>query len=273
MLGCLPHTCCCWPGRYTTSILRQRPTAGSLGSLEPLQAAAGWSPVPGCVVAAAHQSRGLDIYCFNTTILYCSTMCHAYNSIHGCIIYWSQCRRNAPGLDMDWAPHAAALAARGRRVTWATLGPRSFWAMPGTDPLYATADFAALWADATAVDITYDNDYLVPLLLSNRNYGAFFERHFPGRQVFHRLAAFLFQLAPRHAAAAEAFRAASFGSPGEAFVVGVQIRTHKAHGGLRAPPLAYYCSLARALALRRGLPAGQVRTRAAAEVALPVAVT
>lgn len=96
--------------------------------------------------------------------------------------------------------------------------------MSDTDPLYATANFSILWADTTAVDIHYDNDYLVPLLLSNPNYGAFFARHFPAREVFHGLAAFLFRLAPAHAAAAEAFRGANLGAPAgeEAFVIGLQ---------------------------------------------------
>ena len=164
--------------------------------------------------------------------------------------------RNSMGLDMRWWEHEAGLQRWGRHnLTTLILGPRSIWAMSPTDPLYITGDLQQLWGGHDAVDIHYDNDYLVPLLLSNPNYRTFFDRYFPSREIFHPLGRFLFDLHPRHEAAAHAFRASKFG----AFTVGIQIRTQKPLGaGLADPSIGQFCSLARAVQLKHGLPDDRV---------------
>ena len=158
---------------------------------------------------------------------------------------------------MRWWEHEAMLQRWGRHnLTVLIMGPRSIWTMSTTDPLYVTGNFTNLWASQDAIDIHYDNDYLVPLLLSNPHYRGFFDRYFPSREVFHPLSHFLFTLHPRHEAAAQSFRRANFG----AFTIGLQIRTQKPLGpGLISPELSHYCALARALQLKQGLPNDRVK--------------
>lgn len=173
---------------------------------------------------------------------------------------FGNCRRefkNSRGLDMRWWEHEAMLQRWGRHnLTTLVMGPRSIWSMSPTDPLYATGYLTDLWAAQDAVDIHYDNDYLVPLLLSNPHYRGFFHQYFPGHEIFHPLSRFLFNLHPRHEAAAQNFRSAKFGG----FTVGLQIRTQKPLGpGLAGPAVSHYCALARAVQLKRGLRDDQVR--------------
>lgn len=158
---------------------------------------------------------------------------------------------------MRWWEHEATLKHWGRHnLTTLSLGPRSIWTMSPTDPLYVTGNFTNLWAAQDAVDIHYDNDYLVPLLLSNPHYRGFFDQYFPDREIFHPMSGFLFNLHPRQEAAAQAFRAANFG----AFTVGLQIRTQKPLGpGLADPAVSHYCALARALQLKEGHADDRVR--------------
>lgn len=165
--------------------------------------------------------------------------------------------KNERGLDMRWWEHEATLQSWGRHnLTTLVMGPRSIWTMSPTDPIYVTGNFTDLWAEQDAVDIHYENDYLVPLLLSNPHYRVFFDRYFPGHEVFHPLSRFLFNLHPRHEAAAKAFRTANFG----AFTVGLQIRTQKPLGpGLADPGIDHYCALARAVQLKGGLQDDRVR--------------
>lgn len=119
---------------------------------------------------------------------------------------------------------------------------------PTDFPLYAIANLTEIWGEKNGLDIHYDNDYLVPLLLSNPQYQGFFAEYFPSREVFHPLARFLFKLHPRHESVAQEFRNAHFGK----FTVGIQIRTRKPVG-LKYSEVAHFCALARAAQLKRGM--------------------
>ncbi|BDA51568.1 probable galactoside 2-alpha-L-fucosyltransferase [Coccomyxa sp. Obi] len=165
--------------------------------------------------------------------------------------------RNARGPDMRWWEHEAKLLRWGRHnLTTLALGPRSIWTMSPTDPLYIMGNFTDLWAALDAVDIHYDNDYLVPLLLSNPHYQGFFDEYFPLREVFHPLSRLLFRLHSRTEAAAQQFRKANFGP----FTVGLQIRTQKPLGpGLADPAVSQYCTLARAVQLKQNIPDDQIK--------------
>lgn len=136
------------------------------------------------------------------------------------------------------------------------LGPRSIWSMGENDPVYILSNLTDVWGHLDLIDIHFDNDYLVPLLLSNQHYQDFFDRYFPDREVFHPLSGFLFSLLPRYEGVAQGFRDAYFGS----FTIGLQIRMHKHLGpGLNVPDVGHFCALAWAVQLRRGLPDEAVR--------------
>ncbi|CAL8465701.1 g5237 [Coccomyxa elongata] len=124
------------------------------------------------------------------------------------------------------------------------------------DPLYITGNFTDLWATHDVIDFHHDDDYLVPLLLSNPHYRRFFDRYFPGREVFNPLSRFMFRLHPRTEAAAQQFRKANFG----VLTVGLQVRTQKPLGpGVPDPAVSHICTLARTVQLKQGLPDDQIQ--------------
>jgi xyloglucan fucosyltransferase len=93
------------------------------------------------------------------------------------------------------------------------------------------------------------------------------DKHFPTREMFAPLAAFLLRIAPQYEAKIAAFRQARFG----AFTIGLQIRRRKCSGdeaelacALR-PSIERFCQVARSIQYAHGLGDEDVRFLLAAD--------
>ena len=162
-----------------------------------------------------------------------------------------------PDLDFSWARYSGVLQSQRPNLTSMEVAGD---ATAAQYDLWLNGDLNQNFSNHDIVYYGPVSETVVPVLVANQRYSGFFSKYFPTREVFYPLSQFILRVTEQIQKKVDAFRSSTFGK----FTIGLQIRTHKCgdHGLLQCahlPPVASYCSVARAIQFAAGISEADVR--------------